>query len=74
MAICRVLKASLRDMEGRYDDTAKFLTACLTDVKKKIVTITRSDGDAMDEQLQVKNNAVFCACPAIDADKRRLSR
>ena len=49
------LQASLKTMEGKYDDTAKFLTACLNDVKRKIVTITRADVDALDEQVQVKS-------------------
>ncbi len=49
-------------MEGRYDDTAKFLTACLTDVKKKIVTITRNDGDAMDDLLQVERTPLRLPC------------
>mmetsp|Transcript_31038 Transcript_31038/g.73792 ORF Transcript_31038/g.73792 Transcript_31038/m.73792 type:complete len:572 (-) Transcript_31038:333-2048(-) len=47
-------QARLKELEDRYDDTAKFLTACLGDVKRKIVTITRSENENGQDQVQLQ--------------------
>jgi hypothetical protein len=52
----------LGQLEGKYDDTANFLTACLHDVKRKIVTITRGDG-GNEDSMNVRGQTLTSPLP-----------